>query len=63
MQQRGAMKTKFIHEEHNNHTVERRGGGKWELFLNGDALLLVLGAFMAQRGPDTDEYTPSEQCD
>lgn len=41
-----ALETKFIHEEHNDQTIERRGGGKWELFLNGDGLLHVLGASM-----------------
>lgn len=43
-----ALKTKFIHEEHHNQTVERRGGGKLELFLNGDGLLRVLGDSIAQ---------------
>lgn len=56
----GAMKAKFIHEEHNTHTVERRGGENYSCMVTGCCVSLLLSWL---RGPDADECTQSEQCD
>lgn len=56
----GAMKAKFIHEEHNTRRVERRGGENYSCVVMGCCVSLLPSWL---RGPDADECTQSEQCD